>query len=340
MSESNLSSRLPPGQQLVAPGKFPFVGEKSPAERDDPWTVTVAGCVEREQTWSLAQLRELPQVERTIDIHCVTRWTKLDARFRGVRLVDLLNLVRPTSAAKFVSLVARSPRAHSTSLALATALELDALIALEYDGAPLATNHGGPVRVVVPERYFYKSLKWLERIELLPVDRLGYWEANAGYHNEANPWREQRFLAAKLTRQQMQQVLAARDFSDRDLLGIDARGHDLAGLQARNALLRNARFDDARLNGACFAGANLSGAHVRRADLRGADFREGNLEGTDFVGADLRGVDFRGASLIAATFVDGDTAAIVDETTLFDQEIEEQLMPEQLAFVSAKRAAR
>ncbi|MBL8830217.1 MAG: molybdopterin-dependent oxidoreductase [Planctomycetaceae bacterium] len=340
MSALNRSSRLPPGQQLVAPGKFPFVGEKSPAERDDPWTVTVAGCVEHEQTWSLDQLSELPQVERTIDIHCVTRWTKLDARFRGVRLSELLNVVQPTSAAKFVSLVARSPRAHSTSLALATVLELDALIALEYDGAPLATDHGGPVRVIVPERYFYKSLKWLERIELLSVDRLGYWEANAGYHNEADPWREQRFLAAKLTRQQMQQVLATRDFSGLDLLGIDARGHDLAGLQARSALLRNAWFDNVNLNGACFAGANLSGAHVRCADLRGANFRDGNLEGTDFAGADLRGTDFRGASLIAATFVDGDTRAIIDTTTLFDREIEEQLMPEQLAFVKKQRDVR
>ena len=326
---------LPPGQQLVAPGKFPFVGEKSPADRDDPWLVSITGCVERQQTWSLAQLRDLPQVERTIDIHCVTRWTKLGARFRGVRLADLLQQVRPTDSAKFVSLVARSPRAHSTSLALDTALELDTLLALDYDGQPLSTDHGGPVRVVVPQRYFYKSLKWLERIELLAVDRLGYWEATAGYHNEADPWREQRFLSATLTRQQMQQVLASRDFSGHDLLGLDARGHDLRGLNARGAILRNAWFDDARLNDACFADANLSGAHLRRADLRGVDFREADLEGTDFVGADLRGADFRGASLIAATFIDGAIQATIDATTRFDTKLDEQLMPEQLAFVAS-----
>ncbi len=338
MSDPNHAVRLPPGQQLVAPGKFPFVGEKVPADRDDPWTVTVAGCVERELTWSLDQLRELPQVERTIDIHCVTRWTKLDAQFRGVRLCELLDHSRATDTAQFVSLVARSPRAHSTSLPLATALELDALIALEYAGAPLATEHGGPVRVIVPERYFYKSLKWLERIEVLPVDRLGYWEATAGYHNEADPWREQRFLAPTLTRQQMQQILATRDFADRDLLGMDARGHDLSGLNARGALLRNAWFDNARLNDACFASANLSGAHLRHADLRGADFRTANLEGTDFTGADLRGARFDGASLIAATFVDSEATAIVDATTRFDAELDEQLMPMQLEFLVKARA--
>lgn len=329
------SDRLPPGQQFVAPGKWPLVGEKSPDDRDDLWTVTVAGCVEREKTWSLDELRSLPQVERLVDIHCVTRWTKLDARFRGVRLSEMLQVSCPTLDAQFVSFVARSPRAHSTSLPLHTLLKLDAIIAWEYDGQPLSTDHGGPVRVVVPGRYFYKSLKWLERIELLAFDRLGYWESAAGYHNEADPWREQRFLAARLTKQQMQQILQTRNFAGLDLLGLDARGHDLSGLNARGALLRNANFNNARLVDSCFAGANLSGAHLQGCDLRNADFLEGNLEGTDFAGADLRGCDFRRASLIAATFIAPALTAKIDGSTRFDPEVFEQLMPEQVEFLRA-----
>jgi len=326
-------SRLPPGQQLVAAGKWPFVGEKSPAASDAPWSVTIAGCVEHSRTLLIEELRALPQVETTLDIHCVTRWTRLDMSFRGVRLSDLLSVVRPTSDARFASFVARSPYQHSTSLPLDVAIALDTIVALEADGQPLSTDHGGPVRVIVPDRYFYKSLKWLERIDLLPVDRLGHWESAAGYHNAADPWLEQRFLAARLTLQQMRQIIATRNFAGLDLLGLDARGRDLSGLDAHGALLRNARFDDATLVGASFVGANLSGAHLQRATLQNADFTQGNLEGTDFTGADLRGVSFRGASLIAATFISSELAATIDETTRFDREVMEQVMPEQQAFL-------
>lgn len=332
--------RLPPGQQLAAPNKWPLVGERHAAERDEPWTVSVAGLVERPIAWPLDALRSLPWTERTIDIHCVTRWSKFDVRFAGVLLADLLAAAGAKSEARFASFVARSPREHSTSLPLAEALSLGALVALKADGQPLPAEHGGPVRVVTPGKYFYKSLKWLSRIDLLAEDRLGYWEAEAGYHNGADPWREQRFLASTLSRREMRDVLARRDFAGRDLRSLDAAGHNLDGLDAAGAVLRNADFSRASLAGANFRGANLSGAHFVRANLRGACFADADVEGTDFAGADLRGADFRGASLIGATFVtrsphpnEPAVTAQIDETTRFDANRLDELMPEQAEFV-------
>lgn len=347
--------RLPPGQQLAAAGKWPFVGERQAAARDEPWSVTVAGLVERPRTWSLGELRSLPRTERTIDIHCVTRWSKFDVRFGGVLLEDLLGDVGAGPTARFVSFVARSEREHSTSLALEEALSLGTTIALDADGEPLAPEHGGPVRVVTPGRYFYKSLKWLERIDLLAEDRLGYWEAEAGYHNGADPWREQRFLSSTLSRQEMREVLASRNFAGRDLRSLDAAGHRLDGLEASRALLRNADFSRASLTTANFRGANLSGAHFGQADLRGAVFADADVEGADFSGAELRGTDFRGASLIGATFFaagfaggfagaedenEPPTVARIDGTTRFDASSLDDLMPEQAKFVRLALGAR
>src|SRR5262249_38700082 len=133
---------LPPGQQLVAPGKWPFVGEREPRVDDSLWNVTVTGAVARPHSYSLDELRSLPQVERTIDIHCVTRCSKLGARFSGVSLAGVLRTADVHPAAKFISFVARSERAHSTSLTLADALRLDTLLALTAEGATLPVEHG------------------------------------------------------------------------------------------------------------------------------------------------------------------------------------------------------
>src|SRR5262245_53992490 len=113
---------LPPGQQLVAPGKWPFVGEREARADASPWSVTITGAVARPRTYSLDELQSLPQVERMTDIHCVTRWSKLGARFSGVPLAELLRAVEVHPAAQFISFIARSERAHSTSLPLADAL--------------------------------------------------------------------------------------------------------------------------------------------------------------------------------------------------------------------------
>jgi hypothetical protein len=330
--------QLPPGQQLVAAGKWPLVGERTARVSSEPWTVRVSGVVDSPCVLSLTDLANLPRVERTIDIHCVTRWSKPAVGFGGVLLADLLSHSPPKPAARFVSFLSRSERSHSTSLVLADALLLDTLIALSCEGQPLAPEHGGPVRVVVPGRYFYKSLKWLAGVELLVEDRLGYWEATAGYHNHADPWREERYIAPGLTKQQVAAVLASRDWSGRDLLSIDACDRDLRGLIAQRALLRNADFRRCDLREASFREANLSNAHFEGADLRCASFAGADCEGADFSGADLRGADFGGASLFGVSFVgeesrESTAPALLDEATRMDEAAIEQLTPRQQEFV-------
>lgn len=358
--------RLPPGQQLVAPGKWPIVGERRPRADAAPWTITVADAAGTWCVFSLEALAALPQTDLCVDIHCVTRWSKLAVAFRGALLEHVLEHARRCAAAhghaetarsqpagappgdsdgarpapepRFVSFVARSDRRHSTSLPLDEALALRTLVALQAEGRPLDEEHGGPVRVVVPGRYFYKSLKWLERIELLADDRLGFWEATAGYHNTADPWQQQRYMAPTLSRREAERLLASRDFSGRDLRSIDAAHRQLDGLQARGALLRDARFTGCRLRGACFDGANLSNAHFRQADCRDATFRGADVEGADFTGADLRGADFTGASLLGVTFCHEEEpspprSARIDATTRIAPQQIEQLTPPQMAYV-------
>ena len=338
---------LPPNQQLVAPGKWPFVGEKSsdPSRQGEPWSVRVSGLVARPHVWTLEDLARLPQVERTIDIHCVTRWSRLGAHFSGVPLTLLLEAAAPLPEAHFLSFIARSPRRHSTSLPIVTALELDTLLALSYEGQPLEESHGGPIRTVVPDRYFYKSVKWLEEIRVLEQDQLGYWEQETGYHNNADPWKEERYIVSNIDNAAYRALIQQRDFSGRDLLGIQADSRNLSGLNARGARLRDAHFERSTLTHACFDGANLSNAHFEGADLRHATFRSvdtqpADVEGADFQGADLRGVNFADASFFGTTFCpDAETdstpygPALIDRSTVMSRGALAQLTPVQLAFV-------
>jgi molybdopterin-dependent oxidoreductase-like protein protein/pentapeptide repeat protein len=230
---------------------------------------------------------------------------------------------------------------------LADALRLRILLVLSADGEPLSEARGGPLRVVVPSRYFYsryfyKSLKWLERIELLRDDKLGFWERTASYHNTADPWRQQRYVAAGVTKAEARAILENRDISGRDLRSLDAEGRDLTGLVARGALLRDADFRRCRVQGACFDGANLTNAHFGGADLRAATFRNADLEGADFSGANLGGACLLGASLIASSFFDESntcensaTAAMLDRCTQIEWTALEDLTPEQQAFLQA-----
>lgn len=333
---------LPPGQQLVSAGKWPLVGESPPAHAPEPWLVEVGGCVDRPRHWTIDQLRALPQETLTVDIHCVTRWSKPAAQFRGVRLERLLDAAGARADAQFVSFLARSERGHSTSLPLADALQLGALLALDCNGRPLPVEHGGPIRIVTPGRYFYKSLKWLARIELLAEDRLGYWEAAAGYHNHADPWREERYIASSVSRQQAARLIASRDFTGQDLRGLSAAGRDLSQLRAADALLRDADFRDCDLRGADFTRANLSNAHLGGADLKNAALIDADCEGANFSGADLRRADFTGASLLAASF---SPTAMIDATTRIAAAQIDTLMPVEAAYVQAvlcggKRAMR
>jgi DMSO/TMAO reductase YedYZ molybdopterin-dependent catalytic subunit len=331
---------LPPNQQLAASGKWPVVGEKSSRRSVEPWRVSVGGLVSSPRSYTLEEIAAMPRVERSIDIHCVTRWSKLGAHFSGVPLSRLLDQCRPLPEARFISFVARSEHNHSTSLSLDEAHRLNALVALEYEGKPIEDIHGGPIRLVVPEKYFYKSLKWLERIELLAEDRLGYWEKEAGYHNGADPWLEQRYIVLNLDKRTLSEALAKRDFSGRDFQGLDATGLDLSGLNARGASLRAANFRRVNLERACFDGANLSNAHLESSDLRSATFLNADVEGANFLGADLRGADFTGASITGATFYpegsgnsDSFGPARTDHTTRIDEAAVEMLTPSQQEFV-------
>lgn len=334
---------LPPRQHLAAPGKWPVVGERVPRESDAPWQLEVTGAVARPLRLSFEEIQGFGAVETPIDIHCVTRWSKLAVRFQGVRLAAVLAAAAPHDEAQFVSFVARSTRSHSSSLPLKDALDLGALLVWEADGAPIDEGHGGPLRVIVPGRYFYKSVKWVERIELLEQDRLGFWEATAGYHNTGDPWREERYMAPALGRNEMRAAIQARSFAGRDLRSLAAAGHDLADLDAQGALLRDADFTRCDLRRANFAGANLSNAHLDGADLRGANFRGADVEGASFHAADLRGADFSGASIFGATFCatgsNDPQGALIDSSTRIDPAAIDALSPEQQTFIRSALAS-
>ncbi|MFK7961042.1 MAG: molybdopterin-dependent oxidoreductase [Phycisphaerales bacterium] len=301
-SDSAIAARVPPNQSLVAPGRWPVVGERVATPPEGPWTVRIHGAVERELSWTVDELRAMPQTRIVYDVHCVTRWTRLDACFSGVPLATLVTAAGPSPDATHVRFVAHTERRHDTSLVLGEAIELGAMVALAADDAPLEPIHGGPVRIVTPGRYFYKSLKWLAEIELLTEDRLGHWEGSCGYHNRGEPWAEQRYMAPDLDRRTVLRVMETRDFSGLDLRSLVAAGLELDGLSAAGAQLRDADFRRARLVGADFTDANLSNAHFERADLRNARFLRADAEGANFSGADLRGADLSGASLFGASF--------------------------------------
>lgn len=313
-------TELPPNQAIVADGKWPVIGEANPKPSSAPWRLSVFGLVGNELCLTLEELQSRRQIERTVDIHCVTRWSKLGARFRGLRLLDLLGECNVDASAAFVSFIARSEVGHNSSLKLNDLDALDPLIALEYDGAPLGIGHGGPIRLVVEGRYFYKSVKWLEKIELLAEDRLGTWEGGSGYHNLGDPWKEQRFMASGLSRAQMKRTLETGDLSGREILSLLGENYVMEGLNAERSQLRNANFRGGKLNGARFFQCNLCNSHFQNAELRGACFAEADLEGANFQDADLRGADFRGARLFGASFCNEETGAgaLIDSETKFE----------------------
>ena len=217
------------------------------------------------------------------------------------------------------------------------AIQCRTLIATHVDGEPLGIDHGGPIRNIVPGRYFYKSVKWLESIELLADDRLGFWEAETGYHNHADPWREERYMVPSIDRRTAIKLIESLDFSGQDLRSIDASNRKLVGLNAREALLRDADFRNSDLANADFSGANLSNAHFEKSNLQRANFTGADLEGANLSGADLRFADLTGCSLIGSSFQengDGSTlAAQLDRSTTLPLEILKPLTQDQRQFV-------
>jgi DMSO/TMAO reductase YedYZ molybdopterin-dependent catalytic subunit len=179
--------RLPPGQYLAR--DFPVLSAgPTPRIGLDEWRFEIAGEVGEPRSWSWDELTDLPADDVTVDIHCVTKWSKLDTPWKGVSVDALLEGVETTAAYAMV----HSYGGYTTNLPLADLRDHKAWVAYEYDGEPLDPEHGGPARLLVPHLYFWKSAKWVRAIELRSTDTPGFWEGY-GYHNYGDPWREQRY---------------------------------------------------------------------------------------------------------------------------------------------------
>ncbi|MFN3075279.1 MAG: sulfite oxidase-like oxidoreductase [Alphaproteobacteria bacterium] len=181
--------RLPPGQRLV--GDWPVLDLGiQPRIATADWQLTVAGAVETPVAWDWATFMAQPQVTMVTDIHCVTTWSRYDNEWQGVSARHFLSVVRPKPEARFV--IFRSHDGYSTNLPLAAFDDEDVILAHSWQGKPLTVEHGGPVRPIVPKLYLWKSAKWLRHILFTEKDAPGYWEVR-GYHNNGDPWTEERY---------------------------------------------------------------------------------------------------------------------------------------------------
>jgi len=182
-------ARLPPGQYLTE--KWPVLHAGSVPHTDlATWSFRVSGEVERELELDWQEFTALPAVEVTQDVHCVTRWSKFDLTFKGVPWRELEPLIAPKQGARFA--IAHAENGFTANVPAAFLRAEGALLAYEADGEPLAPEHGWPLRLVIPGKYFWKSAKWLRGIELAASDRPGFWE-RYGYHNDADPFEEERY---------------------------------------------------------------------------------------------------------------------------------------------------
>jgi DMSO/TMAO reductase YedYZ molybdopterin-dependent catalytic subunit len=183
------TERLPPGQHLVKNWPVLDLGEQ-PVISTETWSLGVRGLVETKLDLTWAEFQAMGQSSKVSDIHCVTTWSRYDNTWTGVSTHALLDLVMPKDKANYVMLT--SYDGYTTNLPLSDFAAEDAILATSWEGAPLTPEHGGPMRLIVPHLYFWKSAKWLRRIDFLSSDKPGFWEQN-GYHMLGDPWREQRY---------------------------------------------------------------------------------------------------------------------------------------------------
>lgn len=189
-SDPEHPDRLPPGQYETK--KWPVLTyESTPRFNPEAYRFKVWGTVAQPFELNWEELRALPRIQLTTDIHCVTTWSRYDNNWEGIPIREIIERARPTDATRFV--VAHSWTGYTTNMAYSDFASDDVLIAFQHDGAEISAEHGGPVRLVVPKLYFYKSAKWLSGIEFLAEDRPGFWEVR-GYHDHADPWKEERYL--------------------------------------------------------------------------------------------------------------------------------------------------
>jgi DMSO/TMAO reductase YedYZ molybdopterin-dependent catalytic subunit len=180
-------TRVPPGQYLT--NDFPVLSAgPTPHTALDHWSFEIDGALESPRSWSWSEFRALPTETISTDIHCVTKWSKLDTAWRGISIDTLLHGIE--TAAEY--LVATSDGGYTTNLPLEDASGGKAWVVFDFDDEPLSTEHGGPARLLVPHLYFWKSAKWLRRLTLTLEDEPGFWESH-GYHNYGDPWKEQRY---------------------------------------------------------------------------------------------------------------------------------------------------
>lgn len=182
-------NRLPAGQHTVDELPVLDLGVQPKIEVSN-WTLTLGGEIDAPQTLDWNAFQALPQREVTADIHCVTRWSRFDVPWAGVLASEIVRLAKPKPNAQFV--VLQSADDYTTNLPLTVLLDDDVLFAHRLDGKPLPKKHGGPVRLVVPKRYFWKSAKWVTGLYFYETDQPGFWETR-GYHNNADPFTEERF---------------------------------------------------------------------------------------------------------------------------------------------------
>jgi DMSO/TMAO reductase YedYZ molybdopterin-dependent catalytic subunit len=209
--DPSVAARVPPGQTPTT--KWPVLTYGA-TPRFDPrtWTFRCFGLVEPVTSWTWEEFLALPMTSVTCDIHCVTRWTRLDNRFEGVHIREIMRRIQPDPAARYV-LVHADPD-YTTNLALDDLVNDDVLLAVKHDGRPLAPEHGGPCRLVVPRLYFWKSAKWVRGFEFLDVNAPGFWELN-GYHMHADPWKEERYSDQETHAMQRMRAEAARKLRER-----------------------------------------------------------------------------------------------------------------------------
>src|SRR5579875_1123251 len=181
--------RLPPGQYLTQ--KWPVLSyEPTPRHLPPDWKLKITGAVERPFELSWEEFLALPRTTLTADFHCVTTWSRYDNTWEGVHIREILQRAQPLPTAKYV--MAHSWTGYTTNMPLSALDDDDVIIALKHDGEDLPPEHGGPVRLIVPKLYAYKSAKWFDGLEFLERDRPGFWEKR-GYSNSADPWQEERY---------------------------------------------------------------------------------------------------------------------------------------------------
>ena len=180
--------RIPPGQHAVK-ALVPMGGAAGPGKIDD-WRLKISGLVEQPQTISFRNLMGLNQMNLTCDVHCVTGWTLLDSKWAGIRITEIIKRVGVKNSARFV--IFEGHAGYSSNIPLDEAVKENVILAHQFFGKRLPIAHGAPLRALIPDRYFYKSVKWLEAIRFSEIDEPGTYESS-GYSNTADPWKEERF---------------------------------------------------------------------------------------------------------------------------------------------------